>query len=158
MLHLAFPHMSPGTPEAGPGAVLGPSGVSTVSPTATSHSNKTPGPAKKSSAGAIAGGVAGGVAAITAAGLAIFFWRKRKRPQGLTQSTMDIARLSAPDNGTHIPLLQSMPEIPTASPMRFYVRASMSPLGHVKILIPSRLFLMHRTRTTLPRSPVPKEH
>ncbi|KAI0250839.1 hypothetical protein BJV78DRAFT_1282907 [Lactifluus subvellereus] len=97
------------SPEPTPGMV--------ISPTPTHTHN---------SSGAIAGGVVGGVAAIAVAGLAIFFWLRRKRPQdpsaafvvdGVPQPLMGEVWPPGSNDGTHGP--SSMPETP-ASPMMLY--------------------------------------
>ncbi|KAI0250875.1 hypothetical protein BJV78DRAFT_526497 [Lactifluus subvellereus] len=117
-----------GTPEVGPGAILGPSGVTTVSPTTTqlkgtsTSATTPPGPVKKSSAGTIAG-VVGGVTATVAAGLAIFWWR-RKRTQavvdGALQAPNGESRLPVSNRVVYMPLSQSVPETPIAIPMKLY--------------------------------------
>jgi len=83
-----------------------------------------------SNAGAIAGGVVGGVAAIAAAGLAIFFWLRRKpRPQdpfaafvvdGAPQPLMGELRPPVSDDRTY--MAPPMPGTPgtLGTPMRLY--------------------------------------
>jgi len=92
-----------GTPEVGPGGVMGLSGVytidqtdtgtqSTIGPTATQstgNSTSPPNPpVKKSSVGAIAGGTITGVAAIAAAGLTTFSRQRKRRQAGIDGTTV----------------------------------------------------------------------
>ncbi|KAI0246199.1 hypothetical protein BJV78DRAFT_1286663 [Lactifluus subvellereus] len=108
------------SPELTPGTVISPSNASSTSPTPTlttpSPTPTTPSPtptrSSSSNAGATAGGIVGGVAAIAIAGLAIFFWLRRKRPQapfaasvadGAAQSLMGEVRPPGSDDGTYGP-------------------------------------------------------
>ncbi|KAI0294252.1 hypothetical protein B0F90DRAFT_1670558 [Multifurca ochricompacta] len=84
------------TPEIPPGAILSPSGSSIssqsisssissprISPTSTIIVVSTLTPTSsgsKSNTGAIAGGIVGGIATIAIAGLAVFFWQRRRKP------------------------------------------------------------------------------
>ena len=145
ILHSAISDVFSDTPEAAPGAVLGTqTTTSTGTSTSTSESTTPPGPVKKLGAGAIAGIISGAVA-IVAAGLAIFWWR-RKRTQavvdgGALQAPVDGSRLPVSNNGVYMPLSQLDPETPTAIPMRLYVRPSMSPSRSVYVLMPFLSYL-----------------
>ncbi|KAH9971461.1 hypothetical protein BJV74DRAFT_865871 [Russula compacta] len=130
------------SPELGPGAVVGPSGVSTAAsvigtatPSSLSHAGASPSPtsgsdsssngsSSSSNVGAIAGGVAGGIAAVAIAGVAVFFFLRRGRRQApstpLTaqQQMEQVQHLPPPsDDGTFAP--PSAPGTPLA-PMRLY--------------------------------------
>jgi hypothetical protein len=91
---------------------------------------------KMPSAFAFAGGVTGGIAAFAAAGLAIFFWLRRKRPDaevnGAPQSIMGESHLPVTEDGTYAR--------PSPFPMMLYVRVSMSPLRGMDVLMLSFLF------------------
>ncbi|KAI0250841.1 hypothetical protein BJV78DRAFT_1154793 [Lactifluus subvellereus] len=142
---------SPHSPELTPGMLIPPSNASSTSPTPTPTPSTTPSPTpttpsptpttpsptpttpsptpthrSSSNAGATAGGVIGGVAAIAVAGLAIFFWLRRKRSHapsaasvadGAPQSLVGEVRPPGSDDGTHGP--SSMPGTP-ATPMKLY--------------------------------------
>ncbi|KAI0250842.1 hypothetical protein BJV78DRAFT_1361936 [Lactifluus subvellereus] len=115
--------------EIAPGTVISPSNASSTSPTPTpTLPTPSPTPTQSSSlnAGAIAVGVFSGVAAIAVAGLAIFFWLRRKRSKdlsaasvadGASQSLMGEVRPPGSDDGTYVP--SSKPGTP-ATPMNFY--------------------------------------
>jgi hypothetical protein len=165
----------PDSPEVAPGAILSPSGASTnptakstgTYPLSTSTGLPSPSPQPthgSSNAGAIAGGVVGGVVAIAAAVLAIFFWMRRKRPQapsaafvvdGAPQPLMGEVRPPQSDDGTFVP--PSMPGTPV-TPMKLYVRVSMSSSQSVYVLMPALFSSMRRTRTTQLRSLGSKGH
>jgi hypothetical protein len=86
------------TPEQAPGVLLGSSGAtvsatggatsslfgetsSAVNPTSGTSSSSSPASKSSSNTGAIVGGVVGGVAVISLAAIAIFFFRRQRRPE-----------------------------------------------------------------------------
>lgn len=119
------------SPELGPGAVLGPSGVSTSSDTSPTGSPTLSPPVNHTNTGAIVGGVVGGVAAISIAVAVIFYLRRRRSRAPSAASPGVSAPQPAPDEiqqplteegmnaGSSLPGTSSMPGTPGA-PMRLY--------------------------------------
>jgi hypothetical protein len=115
------------SPELGPGAVLGPSGVSSSSASPTISPTPSPPVNGNSNTGAIVGGVVGGVAAISIAVALIFFYLRRRRSRapaaapgaGASQPPIDEIKQPLTEGGTNTG--SSLPGTPGA-PMRLYVR------------------------------------
>jgi hypothetical protein len=117
-------------PELGPGAVLGPSAVSTSSSTSPSTS---PTHSPKSNTGAIVGGVVGGVVAISTsiAVVVIFVYLRPRRSRALapsvgasrppTDETKEPLTEEGTNMGSSLPGTSSIHETLEA-PMRIYVR------------------------------------
>ena len=85
----------------------------------------TPTHSSSSDSGAIAGGVVGGVGAVAVAGLAVFFWLRRKRSQApsVVFDTPEplMSEVWSSEGGTYVP--SSMHGTPPTS-MKLYVRVS----------------------------------
>jgi hypothetical protein len=153
-----------GTPELGPGTILGPIGPSSSITTASAGSSpNTTGPVKyvteghSSNTGAIAGGTVGGVVAISVIIVALFFYRQRRRSQARSAFSGDgQAGAYNPNLIQYQPvssqetLTSTLPE--THNPLlRPYVRCcAPNPLPPVPLVFSrvSSLFSTHRTRRT----------
>ncbi len=149
------------SPELGPGAVIGASGVSTSSSTSPTGSPMPSLPVNhNSNTGAIVGGVVGGVAAISIAVAVIFFYLRRRRSRapsaaalgvGASQPPVDELKQPLTEEGTNtgssLPGTSSMPGTPGA-PMRLYVRVFISSTALLYVLITCTFlrFLIRRTR------------
>jgi hypothetical protein len=118
------------SPELGPGAVLGPSGVSTSS---RASPTRSPPGKSKSNTGTIVGGVVGAVTATTVAVAAIFFYLRRRRSRAPSTAALGVGASQPPVDEIKQPLTEegtnTGSSLPGTSPM--------SPKVYVRVFIPN---------------------